>query len=31
MTAARGGLWALGQVAGCGLWDGQEMVTVSAG
>lgn len=26
--AARGGLWATGQVAGCGLWDGQEVVSV---
>ena len=26
--AATGGLWAPGQVAGRGLWDGQEVVSV---
>ena len=28
MMADRGGFWATGQVAGCGLWDGQEMATI---
>ena len=30
MMAATGGLWAPGQVAGRGLWDGQEVVSMQA-